>query len=134
MCFLHVKVLWFKSGADIPEISLCTLFNFLQCVLSTLLLFAEHRLKGYSTDRNDPNKSVASNMSPYLHFGQIGAQAMVLRVKGANKHHSSADAFVEESVVRRELSDNFCFCKLNFLLFMYCIWSTNVVNTLMLFK
>ena len=35
--------------------------------------FLEHKLKGYAEKRNDPNQDLASNLSPYLHFGQVGA-------------------------------------------------------------
>lgn len=31
------------------------------------------------------------------------------QVKAAKRHHESTAAFIEEGVVRRELSDNFCF-------------------------
>lgn len=75
------------------------------------VLITDHRLENYKRDRNKPNDDVLSNMSPYLHFGQIGAQAMALHVRRANKHHENADVFIEQSVVRRELCDNFCFCK-----------------------
>jgi deoxyribodipyrimidine photo-lyase len=44
---------------------------------------AAHKLKKYADQRNDPNQDVASNLSPYLHFGQISAQAAVLRVKAS---------------------------------------------------
>lgn len=70
-------------------------------------------MKTYADQRNDPNKGALSGMSPYLHFGQISAQAMVLRVKTARTHPAGMDSFVEESVVRRELSDNFCLCECN---------------------
>ena len=32
------------------------------------------RLANYGEQRNDPNKQVASNLSPYFHFGQLSAQ------------------------------------------------------------
>lgn len=43
--------------------------------------------------------------------GQISAQRAVLRVKQAKtaSNKASVDAFIEEAVVRRELSDNFCY-------------------------
>jgi len=47
-----------------------------------------------------------------LYFiGQISVQEAVLRVKECSNpsNKSSVDAFIEEAVVRRELSDNFCF-------------------------
>ena len=73
--------------------------------------FIEVRLKDYGAKRNDPNLDLQSNLSPYIHFGQISVQRLVLSVKSSKKHPSSADSFVEEAVVRSELSDNFCFCK-----------------------
>eukprot|EP00597_Dinobryon_sp_UTEXLB2267_P008745 CAMPEP_0170094850 /NCGR_PEP_ID=MMETSP0019_2-20121128/27550_1 /TAXON_ID=98059 /ORGANISM="Dinobryon sp., Strain UTEXLB2267" /LENGTH=508 /DNA_ID=CAMNT_0010316357 /DNA_START=78 /DNA_END=1604 /DNA_ORIENTATION=+ len=77
--------------------------------LETLRRFGDERLKDYADKRNDPNLQVASNLSPYLHFGQISAQRAVIYVKGLKKHASGTDSFVEECVVRRELADNFCF-------------------------
>lgn len=50
-----------------------------------------------------------SNLSPYLHFGQLAPQRAALAVdavRGLNRE--AADSFLEEAVVRRELSDNFC--------------------------
>lgn len=73
--------------------------------------FITKKLKGYDEKRNDPNQNVASHLSPYLHFGQISAQKVILTLKQANKYGSAADSFIEEAVVRRELTDNFCFCK-----------------------
>jgi len=36
--------------------------------------FLENRFEQYAEERNDPNKNALSNLSPYLHFGQISAQ------------------------------------------------------------
>jgi deoxyribodipyrimidine photo-lyase len=79
--------------------------------LGVLQSFIETRLKDYGTKRNDPNQDLQSNLSPYIHFGQISVQRLVLAVKSSKKHPSSADSFIEEAVVRSELADNFCFCK-----------------------
>lgn len=57
--------------------------------------------------RNDPNAGATSGLSPYLHFGQLSAQRVALAVTRSG--HPNAPAFLEELVVRRELSDNFCF-------------------------
>lgn len=47
--------------------------------------------------------------------GQISAQRCVLEVKRYNKQLSkSVEAYVEEAVVRRELSDNYCFYQKNY--------------------
>lgn len=73
--------------------------------------FIQQKLKDYGDKRNDPNNDFVSNMSPYTHFGQISVQRIILTLKAAKKSGSSVDSFIEESVVRRELTDNFCFCK-----------------------
>ncbi len=71
--------------------------------------FIDMWLKSYADSRNDPNKNALSNLSPYLHFGQISAQRVVLEVQKSRKKKQSRDAFLEELIVRRELSDNYCF-------------------------
>ena len=77
---------------------------------ATLSSFVAQRLKHFASDRNDPNKNVASGLSPYLHFGQISAQRCALTVKHSGGSHEGIKSFLEESIVRRELSDNFCWC------------------------
>ncbi|WP_028572456.1 deoxyribodipyrimidine photo-lyase [Desulfonatronum lacustre] len=69
--------------------------------------FLEHRLDAYS-QRNDPNAPVLSNLSPYLHFGQISAQRVAWEVLRSSASTESREAFLEELIVRRELADNFC--------------------------
>ncbi|NCC24145.1 MAG: deoxyribodipyrimidine photo-lyase [Deltaproteobacteria bacterium] len=71
--------------------------------------FLARGLAGYDRNRNDPNKDGQSRLSPFLHFGQISAQEVARRVT-ERKGVPSADreAFLEELIVRRELSDNFC--------------------------
>eukprot|EP00935_MAST-01C_sp_MAST-1C-sp1_P002869 g2869.t1 len=78
--------------------------------MKTLASFCESRLKLFDTKRNDPTVAALSNMSPYVHFGQVGAQRCVLDVRAyARRKSVSSAGFVEELVVRRELADNFCF-------------------------
>jgi deoxyribodipyrimidine photo-lyase len=71
--------------------------------------FLEQKLPVYPDQRNDPNKAVLSNLSPYLHFGQIAAQRVALDVHRSDTPPDSKAAFLEELIVRRELSDNYCF-------------------------
>jgi deoxyribodipyrimidine photo-lyase len=71
--------------------------------------FLKSGLSGYEADRNDPSKSAQSNLSPYLHFGQIAPQRVALEISKEVQHEASRDSFLEELIVRRELSDNFCF-------------------------
>jgi len=76
----------------------------------TLKKFVEDKLDNYNALRNDPNENVLSNLSPYLHFGQISAQRVALIVSGMD-NQPTTESFLEELIVRRELSDNYCFYK-----------------------
>ena len=67
------------------------------------------RLKRFAGSRNDPNVEAASHLSAYLNFGQLSAQRAALRVRAErSKYSESVASFLEEQIVRRELSDNFC--------------------------
>jgi deoxyribodipyrimidine photo-lyase len=74
-----------------------------------LIKFIKHKLSLYQELRNDPAMDGQSNLSPYLHFGQLSAQRIALEVMKADVTEDVKDAFLEELIVRRELSDNFCF-------------------------
>lgn len=80
----------------------------------TLSRFIEERLPSYEEKRNDPNEDAQSDISPYLHFGQISAQRIALCVKEAEAPKASKEAYLEELIVRRELSDNFCYYNKNY--------------------
>jgi deoxyribodipyrimidine photo-lyase len=94
--------------------------------------FTRGKLKGYSADRNDPSLDGQSGLSPYLHFGQLSSLEVAVRLqmelqKNNEEIHlflspkmphassatsllkASVDALLEELIVRKELSDNFCF-------------------------
>ena len=77
-----------------------------------LLSFVTTKLKTYSELRNNPNENVASNLSPYFHFGQISSQTVILYMKSLNLSTNIINSFIEETIIRKELSDNFCYCKL----------------------
>ena len=77
--------------------------------IEALRSFIENRFDNYAEERNDPVKDAQSNLSPYLHFGQISAQRIALEVKKYGGSPESEETFLEELIVRRELSDNFCF-------------------------
>jgi deoxyribodipyrimidine photo-lyase len=76
--------------------------------------FVQGRLDSYATGRNDPNQSAVSNLSPYLHFGQISAQRVALTVQQSELSSESKAAFLEELIVRKELADNYCFYNENY--------------------
>lgn len=81
-----------------------------QAAHTVLEHFLSEQLNSYPEDRNDPTKDGLSNLSPYLHFGQLAPQTVALAVKGKRGVQSDAkDAYLEELIVRRELTDNYCF-------------------------
>ncbi len=86
---------WIKPGEDAAR--------------KMLRHFIGRKLAGYATHRNDPNCDALSNLSPYLHFGQISAQRIALEVREAGVPAEDREAFQEELIVRRELADNYCF-------------------------
>jgi deoxyribodipyrimidine photo-lyase len=76
--------------------------------------FVKHKLSDYDVGRNDPNRDAQSELSPYLHFGQISAQRVALEVRKYGLSGQNRDAFLEELIVRRELADNYCYYNENY--------------------
>ena len=72
-----------------------------------LQVFLKDKLDRFPELRNDPTVDSLSHMSPYLHFGQISPLAIALEV--TRKNGLAKDAYLEELIVRRELSMNFVF-------------------------
>jgi deoxyribodipyrimidine photo-lyase len=92
-----------------------------------LTTFIKGNLADYATDRNNIAVEGQSGLSPYLHFGQLSSLRVALdamyetneeplllreaRMASAGDVPTSADgmnALLEEMVVRKELSDNYC--------------------------
>lgn len=72
-----------------------------------LTAFIQHGLEHYDERCNNPLIDGASRLSAYLHFGHLSPIDAVLRAR--EQGGAGLEAFVEESVVRRELSFNLCF-------------------------
>ncbi len=70
--------------------------------------FVSDKLPQYAARRSDPSASFESDMSPYLHFGQIAPLevALTARDAGGAGDENVAD-FLEQLLVRRELSINY---------------------------
>ena len=83
---------------------------------------AKRRLKAFLSDgfsryddtSNDPCADSVSCLSPYFHFGQLAPQTVALAVEGSDVPRWNRDAFLEQLIVRRELSDNFCLYEPNY--------------------
>lgn len=90
--------------------------------------FLQHGLATYAAGRNNIADDLQSNLSPYLHFGHISSLRVALdtmqqvgeppllfsqaRLAQSSDQHSKSEgmnALFEEMIVRKELSDNFCF-------------------------
>ena len=63
------KVTWLKPGEEEAA--------------KVLKNFISRKLDGYGADRNNPGKDGQSNLSPYIHFGQISAQRIAVEVERA---------------------------------------------------
>ena len=71
--------------------------------------FCSTKLKNFDSMRNDPNQDVCSNLSPWINHGQVSFQRLALEVRALKRHSNGTAAYIEEGVVRRELSDNFVY-------------------------
>lgn len=67
--------------------------------------FITEGLERYASHRNDPARDAQSGLSPYLHLGQLSAQRVALNIMALGDYTE----FLDELIVRRELSDNFCY-------------------------
>jgi deoxyribodipyrimidine photo-lyase len=69
--------------------------------------FIVERLASYDTGRNQPQIAGTSELSAYLHFGQLGPLTIALAVREAAAPEAAKAAFLEELIVRRELAINY---------------------------
>ncbi|MEJ7604602.1 MAG: deoxyribodipyrimidine photolyase, partial [Kofleriaceae bacterium] len=96
---------------------------------AVLATFVANRLPRYGEGRNHPDDDASSGLSPYLHFGHVGAHDVVARVWNTEAWEPSrvagakvtgsktgwwgmsaaAEAFLDEVIVWRELGYGFCF-------------------------
>lgn len=93
--------------------------------MNVLKSFLKDKLATYDTSRNEINSDGQSNLSPYISHGNISRRRIILELlkkeklhiedafddvkNGSNGEMGSVAAFIEETVVRAEISENFCF-------------------------
>lgn len=105
----------------------------------TLQEFLDNKLIDYFEDRNNPTVDNQSNLSAYLHFGNIASLTIVnkilnlckqknIEIEFGNKEEVknfktldlkqrlklSTEAYLEEIIVRKELADNYCYYNKNY--------------------
>ena len=71
--------------------------------------FVEDLLQDYPANQNIATRQGQSGLSPYLHFGQISPQRVALSVSESDVDPHAKEVFLDQLIVRRELSENFCF-------------------------
>jgi deoxyribodipyrimidine photo-lyase len=69
--------------------------------------FIENRFGDYVEHRNQPQTDDVSHMSKYLHYGHVSPVYLALEIKKAGAGQDNVDSYLEELVVRRELSISF---------------------------
>ena len=92
--------------------------------------FLSKKLSHYNEERNTFDVDGQSNLSPYISHGNISRRAVLLELikkmnidiqdafdpvhNGSNGKMGSVAAFIEETLVRAELCENFCFYNPNY--------------------
>jgi deoxyribodipyrimidine photo-lyase len=71
--------------------------------------FLKESFSKYTDHRNQPQTDDVSHMSKYLHFGQISPVYLALEAMNSGASRENVDSFIDELIVRRELSMNFVF-------------------------
>lgn len=79
-----------------------------------LLEFLADKLPSYHETVNNPAVDSQSQLSPYLHFGQLAPQRVVLEIVRRSSIDTAAEKFLEQIIVRRELADNYCLYNPNY--------------------
>jgi deoxyribodipyrimidine photo-lyase len=74
--------------------------------LRLLKEFVENALAQYPTNRNKPETGGTSRLSPYLHFGHVGALTIALKVKKAKVPEKIKEIFLDQLITWRELAVN----------------------------
>jgi len=76
--------------------------------------FLKESFGDYVGHRNQPQTDDVSHMSKYLHYGHVSPIWLALEARKASTKKDNVESFVEELVVRRELSMNFVFYNPNY--------------------
>ncbi|MBN2436449.1 MAG: deoxyribodipyrimidine photo-lyase [Spirochaetes bacterium] len=79
-----------------------------------LKLFLTKKIRNYAALDRDPNLDVISNLSPYIHFGQIGTHRILSELIKTEISDDNSEKFYDQLVIRRELSENFVFYNNNY--------------------
>lgn len=117
--FENVKKDFLISIREIKKNNCTVSFNSGEnAALKELQSFLQNRFRGYAENRNNPVINGLSNLSPYFHYGQLATLTVYKEAYKKLLEDSSLqkdfDALIEEMVIRKELSDNFCYYNDNY--------------------
>lgn len=76
--------------------------------------FIKNKLKNYPEDKNNPDINGTSEMSRYFNLGFVSPQRAALEVIKSDAPSQSKEVYLEELIIRQELSDNFCLYNKNY--------------------
>lgn len=111
------KINWEKELKDLnpdPSVKPLNYPSGEDYALKALYKFLEQKIDNYNQKRNDPTEDAQSNLSYYFHFGQLSSQRVALEINEMGISRENKNAFLEELIVRKELSDNYCFYNKNY--------------------
>ncbi|GAB4313983.1 MAG: deoxyribodipyrimidine photo-lyase [Methanobacteriaceae archaeon] len=80
--------------------------------LKNLRIFLKNKIDDFPELRNDPTQDYLSHLSPYLHFGQISP--LYIALEAMKTDSPGVESFLEELIVRRELSMNYIYYNNNY--------------------
>ena len=131
----NIKSWDFDHSAIIDQISIDKTVNEVDWIhpgeesaLRSFNLFKNQKIEGYDLNRNDPNSDSLSQLSPFIHFGQISTQRIAFEIKKSS-YFKSNDAFIEQLIVRKELAENFCNYNSNYDSFLgFSDWAKKTLN------
>ena len=75
--------------------------------------FVAAHMRDYDGKRNKPETSAVSYASMFLHFGQLSPVWIANRIRESGAPEPEIDSYIEELMVRRELTMNFCYYNRN---------------------
>ncbi len=70
--------------------------------------FIRNRLSNYHQKIMDPVARGQSELSPYLHFGQLSSQSVALKIGRSHAPEPAKEKYLDQLIIKKELSDNFC--------------------------
>ncbi len=88
--------------------------------------FIQNKLPQYAEFKNNPSKNVLSGLSKYMNLGFISSQRAAIEVIKSNAEDINKEVFLEELIIQKELSDNFClYCRNYKTLDCIPLWAKN---------